>query len=100
MRGIAVSVFLVGASIMALAPARALAKGPEYIVIGGSGIAPYYYAIPAPGPVQGWLGLLPNDPVASAGNDHPAGMIHEPANSAELLTDAYDLWFEDVPDKR
>jgi hypothetical protein len=44
--------------------------------------------------VNGWLGLLPNE------IDHPAGMINAPPNNGALSADAYDLWFDDVPDKR
>ena len=75
---------------------RAEAKGPEYIVVGGSGLAPYYYAIPDPGPIPGWLGLMPNEPGAKAGEDRPAGMVDAPPGSEILLAGAYDLYFDDL----
>ncbi len=94
MKFVAAGLALVVASAFALHPGSATAKGPEYIVIGGGDLAPYYYAIPEAGPINGWLGLLLNDV------DHPAGKIDAPADSRTLLSQAYTLWFSDVPDQR
>ena len=51
----------------------ASAKGNDFtIIVGGGNLAPYYYAIPGPLPIQGWNGLLEiardNGVSASTGN--------------------------------
>lgn len=95
-RIVSVGALLAVAAVTMLVGGRAEAKGPEYIVIGGADVAPYYYAIPDPGPIPGWLGLMPNEPGAKAGEDRPAGMVDAPPGSAILLAGAYDLYFEDL----
>jgi len=73
-------------------PQRASAKGPSYITIGGGGLGRAYYAIPEPGPVNGWGGLLPNDPAT----DEPAGRIAAPADVPAMLRGAYELYWDDL----
>jgi hypothetical protein len=77
----------------------ASAKGNDFtIIVGGGNLAPYYYAIPGPLPVQGWLGLLANEG-DQPGTDQPAGRIADPAGASAMLTASYDVYFDELPEQ-
>ena len=73
----------------------ASAKGGDFtIIIGGGELAPYYYAVPGPLPLDGqWLGLLPGYDV------EPSGRVADPADARALLAASYDLYFDELPEQ-
>ncbi len=65
------------------------AKGPGDLIIGGADLAPYYYAIQEPPPVDlGWLGLL------AAPDGGVSALASPPVDADTLLAHSYDVSFD------
>jgi hypothetical protein len=88
-RSLLPALVLLAVCAFARTAATARAKGPIDIVLGGSDLAPYWYAIPDVTPVEGWLGLL-----ETTASGPPQPLAAPPADAPALLASAYDLYFE------